>query len=220
MNWRHLLITILMPTLASCSLMTPDNPPPATFTSTPTSPLITTYTPTPGVTLSTPSPPVKPTLEPTATQTNEPTTTPSPTPSYGYDMQIGSPVVVENFLRPDAGCNYTGIGGQVFGKDGKPVTDLIVVKVTGAIEGKEVEFLTVTGGFPALGPGGYEITLADHLAGSNNSLFLQLFDLNGVAQSLNISFNTYPDCTKNLVILNFVKASSVIRNYIPAVIYK
>jgi hypothetical protein len=220
MNWRHLMLIILISTLASCSLIPENNPTPASFTSIPTSPVILTYTPTPVVALSTPSPAVEPTLESTATPTSEPKFTPSPTPSYVYDIQMGSPAVVANFLHPDVGCNYTGIGGQVFGKDGKPISDLIVVKVTGTLEGKDVEYLAVTGGHPALGPGGYEIALADHLTGSTNTLFLQLFDLNGIPQSQNISFNTYSDCTKNLIILNFVKASNVIRNYIPVVINK
>jgi hypothetical protein len=146
--------------------------------------------------------------------------TPSPTALYDYGIQVGSPAVVANFLHPDAGCNYTGIGGQVFRIDGKPIGYQIVVKVTGTIEDKDVEFLAVTGGYPALGPGGYEITLADHLAGTNNSLFLQLFDLNGIAVSPLISFNTYSDCTKNLVVLNFVEASTVTKYYIPIIINK
>jgi hypothetical protein len=217
---RHLTIPLLIIILASCNLM-PSNP-----SSTPTATSLfqtatnPTSTSTPIVESSTPSPTVKPTVELTATPTGTPIPTSSPTPFYDYGIQVGSPAVVANFLHPDAGCNYTGIGGQVFGKDGKPISDQIVVKVTGTLEEKDVEFLAVTGGFPALGPGGYEITLADHLAGTNNSLFLQLFDLNGIAISPLISFNTYSDCTKNLVILNFVEASTVNKYYIPIIINK
>lgn len=217
---HHLTIPLLLIMLASCNLMpgNQSNPPTATsFVLTPTNPASTS---TQIVASSTPSPTVKPTIELTATPTVTPMPTPSPTALYGYGIQVGSPAVVANFLNPDAGCNYTGIGGQVFGKDGKPISDQIVVKVTGILEEKDVEFLAVTGGYPALGPGGYEITLADHLAGTNNSLFLQLFDLKGLTISPLVSFNTYSDCTKNLVILNFVEASTVTNNFIPIIINK
>jgi len=217
---RHLTISLLIITLASCNLMPGNNSSPPTETSILQTPTIPTMTSTQLVEPSTPSPTVKPHVVSTVTPTVTPMPTPSPTALYDYGIQVGSPAVVANFLHPDAGCNYTGIGGQVFSKDGKPIGDQIVVKVTGTIEEKDVEFLAVTGGYPALGPGGYEITLADHLAGTNNSLFLQLFDLNGIAVSPLISFNTYSDCTKNLVVLNFVEASTVTKYYIPIIINK
>jgi hypothetical protein len=220
MNWRHLMILFFIITLASCSLAPGNNPTPIVTTSLPSTTSIPTEIPTHEVVTFTPAPSEEPTSSATAIPTSQPTVTPSPAPAYAYDIQIGSPAGVANFLRPDAGCNYTGIGGQVFGKDGKPISDLIVVKVTGTLEGKDAEYLAVTGGFPALGPGGYEITLADHLSGSNKTLFIQLFDLNGVAQSPIVSFNTFPDCTKNLIILNFVQASTVTRSYIPVIINK
>jgi len=217
---RHLTISLLIITLASCNLMPGNNSSPPTETSFLQTPTIPTMTSTQLVEPSTPSPTVKPHVVSTVTPTVTPMPTPSPTALYDYGIQVGSPAVVANFLHPDAGCNYTGIGGQVFSKNGKPIGDQIVVKVTGTIEEKDVEFLAVTGGYPALGPGGYEITLADHLAGTNNSLFLQLFDLNGIAVSPLISFNTYSDCTKNLVVLNFVEASTVTKYYIPIIINK
>ena len=217
---RHLTIPLLIIMLASCNLMPGNNSSSPTATSfflTPTNPTLTS---TQLVEPSTPSPTVKPIILPTATPADTPMPTPSPTAFYDYGIQVGSPATVANFLHPDVGCNYSGIGGQVFSKDGKPISDQIVVKVTGTLEEKDVEFLAVTGGYPALGPGGYEIILADHLAGSNKSLFLQLFDLNGIAVSPLMSFNTYSDCTKNLVILNFVESSTVNKYYIPIIINK
>ena len=217
---RHLTISLLIIALSSCNLMPGNNSSPPTETSFIQTPAIPTMTSTQLVEPSTPSPTVKPQVVSTATPTDTPMPTPSPTALFDYGIQVGSPAVVANFLHPDAGCNYTGIGGQVFSKDGKPIGDQIVVKVTGTLEEKDVEFLAVTGGYLALGPGGYEITLADHLAGTNNSLFLQLYDLNGIPVSTLISFNTYSDCTKNLVVLNFVEASTVTKYYIPIIINK
>ena len=220
MIWRRLTIPLLIIILASCNLMPGNNSSPPTATSLIQTPINPTLTATQIVVTSTPSPTITPIVVLTSTPTTTPTPAPSPTEYYDYGIQIGSPAAVANFLHPDAGCNYTGIGGQVFGKDGKPISDQIVVKVTGTLEEKNVESLAITGGFPALGPGGYEITLADHLVGTNNSLFLQLLDLNGLPVSPLISFNTYSDCTKNLVILNFVEASTVTKFFIPIIINK
>jgi hypothetical protein len=217
---RYIIIALLIVTLASCNLIPGNNSLPPTATNLVQTPTIPTVTSTQQVETATPSPTAKPTVTTTPTPTNTPIPTPSPTAFYDYDIQVGSPAAVANFLHPDAGCNYTGIGGQVFSKDGKPIHDQIVVKVTGNLEEKAVDFLAVTGGFPALGPGGYEITLADHLMETSKSLYLQLFDLKGIAVSPLISFNTYSDCAINLVILNFVEASTVSRYYFPVIINK
>jgi hypothetical protein len=217
---RYLIIPLLIITLTSCNLIPGNISLTPTATSLVQTPTIPTATATQLVETATPSPTAKPTVSSTPIPTNTPIPTPSLTAYYDYGIQVGSPAVVANFLHPDAGCNYTGIGGQVFSKNGKPISDQIVVKVTGNLEEKTVEFLAVTGGFPALGPGGYEITLADHLTATTKSLFLQLFDLKGIAVSPLISFNTYSDCAMNLVILNFVEASTVSRYYFPIIINK
>jgi hypothetical protein len=55
----------------------------------------------------------------------------------------------------------------------------------------------------AYGPGGYEIFLNDKVIGSTKSLLIYLNDLNGNALTSEIEFDTYADCNKNLIIINF-----------------
>jgi hypothetical protein len=120
-----------------------------------------------------------------------------------------------NFVHPDAACNWMGIGGQVFGRDDKPVSGLIV-EVGGTLGGEPVLLLALTGGSSVLGPGGYEITLADKTIASQQTLWLQLYDLNGAPQSEQISFDTISgegSCDKNLIIINFSEAGASMLNY-------
>jgi len=75
-------------------------------------------------------------------------------------VQMGTPVNTTNFVNPAAECNWMGVGGQIFGRDEKPISGLIV-EVGGTLDGNPVLSLALTGGSSVLGPGGFEITLAD-----------------------------------------------------------
>ena len=61
-----------------------------------------------------------------------------------YIVQPGTPLAVANFAQSEAGCNWSGIGGQVFSADGEPVTNL-VIDIEGKLDGQEVLFLAITG---------------------------------------------------------------------------
>jgi len=159
--------------------------------------------PTQAVTLIPASPTLTVTIEITPTQAAAPEVITEP--QAQFMVQTGTPVETANFLHPEAGCNWLGVGGQVFGKDEKPVTGL-VVEVGGTLADSPVLFLTLTGGNTILGPGGYEITISDQLIASEGSLWVQLYDLNGIPQSEQIYFDTYAEndnCEKNLIIVNF-----------------
>lgn len=119
-----------------------------------------------------------------------------------YIVQPGTPTQVTNFLFPDAGCSYLGIAGQVFDINGQPVQGLIV-EVSGQLEGNEVLQLVLTGSSTKLGPGGYEIRLAEHALASEGTLQIQVFDLAGLALSDAIAFNTSAECDANQILLNF-----------------
>ena len=54
------------------------------------------------------------------------------------------------------------------------------------------------------GPGGYEIKIADKAFDSENTLFIQIFDIQGNNMSNAMPFRTYSDCGKNLIIVNFI----------------
>lgn len=123
-----------------------------------------------------------------------------------YMPQPGTPVFIQNFVEPTQGCNWTGIGGQVFSRSGTPINNLIV-EVDGQIEGQPILLLGITGSVASLGPGGYLLKIADHILETHGALWLQVFDLTGNPQTDKVYFDTYADCNRNLAILNFTELS-------------
>lgn len=132
------------------------------------------------------------------------TTLLSSAPSYPYGVQSGAPVQITNFLHPSATCNYTGVAGQVINAKGEPVAGL-VVEIYGTLESRTVMTLTLTGSATTLGPAGFEVPLANHLVASQGTLNARLYNLEGVPQTDIIPFDTFADCDRNLVILNFAE---------------
>jgi hypothetical protein len=124
-----------------------------------------------------------------------------------YVIQPGSPVVASNFVSPDKGCNFLGVGGQVFDLDGEAVKGL-VVDAHGSLNGENVLGLSLTGSAPNLGPGGFVIQLADQPTESENTIAIQLHDLEGHPLSEEVAFPTYSDCSKNFVLINFVEITT------------
>jgi hypothetical protein len=120
-----------------------------------------------------------------------------------YGKQAGTPVGMPNFIRPEAGCQWLGLGGQVFDSDGAPVS-MLIVEIGGALEGIEVLRLTLTGTEAGIGQGSFLIELADH-ATADSSLWVQVLDLQGVPQSDKIPFSTSADCDKNFTLVNFTQ---------------
>ena len=142
-----------------------------------------------------------PTKSLTPTKTLTPTQTATPMP---YTLQVEAPVYIKNFVHTDDGCDWLGVAGQVFDANGDPVLNLVLV-ATGTLNGKNLNLTAVTGIPEAdvYGPGGYEIQLAGEALASNQSLTIQVYDLQGNALSEAFVFDTYADCTKNLTIINF-----------------
>ena len=112
-------------------------------------------------------------------------------------MQTGTPVQIPNFVQPDAGCSWTGVGGQVFNQGGEPVTG-IVIRVTGSLNGSAIDAFAVSGGSIKFGAGGYEIELARSAVASKNTLYMQLIDLGGAPRSPLLALETSADCSANL----------------------
>jgi hypothetical protein len=141
------------------------------------------------------------TLVPTVTI--EPTATSTPPPAI-YFPQPGTPAYIANFAHPSNGCNWLGVAGQVFGPDDLPVLNLIV-SVKGKLGSTVVDAFSMTGlaeGDP-YGPGGYEIKLANQTYSTSKNLAIQVFDLNAKPLSSPLTFDTFLDCGKNLIIINF-----------------
>jgi hypothetical protein len=166
-----------------------------TATSTPAQPLPERWTPTTTATAS-------PTSTPTPTKTPLPTETPTPTvPSPPFALQPGNPVRIPNIAN-DAGCEWMGVGGQVFSMQNSPIANL-GVHLEGELDGVPVSLDTLTGSAPEIGPSGYVFNLSDKPIVSDNTLWIQLNDGTGATLSDMVFFSTSDSCDENFVMVNW-----------------
>ena len=167
----------------------------ATWTPSPTLALTASNTPRPTFTpffTSTPFSLVPP------TKTSKPTSTPK-APFSATFSQVESTVI-----HPDLACNWAGIGGTVVDANNSPVIGTVVV-LRGTLNGSSVEQQTVSGINKEYGPSGFEFVLGNAPVASNNTLYVQLVDLQNIPLSDKISVVTSSECNKNLVIVRFKK---------------
>jgi hypothetical protein len=127
------------------------------------------------------------------TQTGTPTNTPTPS-RYPYTVQPGYPI----YSAYPGGCNWMGFAGEVFDLEGKPVIDLIV-HIGGA------DHLVLSGSSQEFGIKGWVDKVADRPASSRGFYSVQLQDAVGNPLSDAISLETFNDCRRNLITLNFVQ---------------
>lgn len=153
------------------------------------------------------------TLVPTITQTLAatdtlvpvltPTVTASATPEAYPFILIGEPESMSSdLLRPSLGCGWLVIAGQVWDLQDAAVKGFSV-QLFGELEGFLIDQFSVTGSAPVYGESGYEFLLQNLVVNSQNSLFIQLEDENGVPYSLPYALETFNDCQKNLILVNF-----------------
>lgn len=217
--------------LISCDLLQPESVPtqdaavltetvqvsPESHTDVPTATVPLPDTPTPTITVQLPTNTPTSTPEPSSTPTPQaPTKTPTVTPTkrlvlkptatpHLLGVQLGSPIGVSNFSHPELGCQWMGVAGQVFDSDGAAIEEL-VVEMGGVLAAQNLTGLTLTGSAPIYGPGGYEFKLSDEPMASAGTIWVQIYDLEGLPLSAPTYFNTYDDCDRNLILLNFVQA--------------
>ena len=186
------------PTLPSVAQLPTSTPTPrvglpATWTPTVTQPPTDTATPLPSFT-------------PTEVQEEEITQTPEPPPEEGFPFVIqdppGEPVYIQNIHYPDLGCDWMGLGGQVFALNGAPMK-FLTVHLGGMLGGGTLDSLTLTGTAPQYGEGGYHFDIADSALASNGTIWVELLDQAGLPLSDKIYFETYVDCERNQVLINF-----------------
>ncbi len=178
----------------------------------------------PTITLtSTPEPPTD-TPGPTATVTE--TLTPSPvlptstivgmdrllTPTetfiantiYPFAIKSQPAAIDVTVLYPDRNkCKWMGVGGQVLDIRGGGNPG-VTVQLGGYADGRDFLLTSLTGTASKYGVAGYEFTLDD--AGtfaSQGDLWIRLLDQQGIQISSKIYFDTFDDCSKTLVIINF-----------------
>jgi hypothetical protein len=135
-----------------------------------------------------------------------------------YQLQPGSPLAMENVFHQERGCNWMGIGGQVFGESGQPI-GMLVVEVGGQLEGEKIEALTLTGSASQWGPGGFEFDLAEKPIFSTESLWVQVLDLEGNPLSEQVYIDTFEDCDRAVVMVNFIHPAAIIyyQHYFPLI---
>lgn len=139
----------------------------------------------------------------TLTPTFTPTVTPSPTLELMPFILIGEPELMSSALiRPSLGCEWLIIAGQVWDLQDAPVRGL-TLHLFGELDGYEIDRFALTGSAPNYGESGYEFTLENVLVDSQDSLFIQLVDSNGIPFSHPYELETFNDCQKNLILVNF-----------------
>lgn len=166
-----------------------------TWTPMPTTPLATLPSPTPRVTVTR-----------TAAGGATATFTPSPRPT-GMPFTSTITPIASTIIHPEAGCNWLGVGGEASDLNNSPVLYLIV-RLGGTLGGRTIDptvNTTITGIAPAYGRAGFEFVLGDKPVASTGTLWIQLLDQAGLPLSEKVYFNTYDDCTRNLILIRFKK---------------
>jgi len=131
-----------------------------------------------------------------------------------YDLQSVDPLYTTNFVHPEAGCNWMGVAGQIFGENLEPKDGLVVV-IEGAVNNSMVEVLGYSGLAQSYGPGGYELILSQ--VNSPGIFWVQLFDVQGNPLSGIYSFQMSGTCEQNLAVINFSLKSDSGSKYVPTV---
>ncbi len=121
---------------------------------------------------------------------------------YAYATQSAPQAISASLYDADRGCAWMGIAGRVFDLQNSPVTG-IRVALYGFLDGHTVQLLSLTGTAVQYGPSGYEFTLADTPIASTNLLYVRLLDQSDLALSDKVYFDTYNDCNKNLILIDF-----------------
>lgn len=187
----------------------------------PTAPSLPTATPT-GLVQLPPTWTAEPTATPTVSPTPRPTSTPLPTAtpfslidpttstleatpgSSGRPFVLdGEALAIQNIAN-NSGCDWMGVVGQIKDMRGSPINGQ-VVQLGGVLPGvaSSVDQLTLSGVTQDFGAGYYEFQLADRPIASRGTLWVQLYDQSGVPVSDKAFFETYVECEKNMIVLNF-----------------
>lgn len=161
-----------------------------------------------------------PTVNPTETPdprgaTNTPVVIPSTTQAaptfsstyssgqYPFELESNPIAMASTVFHPDGNCNWQGVAGRVVDMNGSPVPN-IRVRLQGIYNGKTIDISTLTGlAAEWYGDSGFEFKLGDTTLDSTALLAIHLEDQSLMPISDQVIINTYTDCTKNLILVNF-----------------
>lgn len=140
----------------------------------------------------------------TLTPSLTPTITPTPTPEVFPFVLIGEPEMMSNdLIRPGLSCDYLIIAGQVWDLQDVPVTDSATIHLYGTLGGFTIDRFVLPGSAPVYGDSGYEFVLEGLVVDSEDSLTIRLEETNGLPISHGYPIQTFEDCQKNLILVNF-----------------
>jgi hypothetical protein len=136
--------------------------------------------------------------------TTEPTPTRDLSASAPFVLQGAPMAVADGLFRGTSDCKWMGVAGNVYDLQGRPVIGL-KVRLGGVLNGKSItpERTTLTGLARAYGESGYEFKLADQPIASTSALWIRLYDQQDIPISDKTYFDTFNDCAKNLVLVNY-----------------
>lgn len=154
-----------------------------------------------------------PTWTPTLgiTETPRPTATPTPEPTfaatygegvYPFELESNPIPMAGTVFHTDGNCNWQGVAGRVVDMDGNPQPN-IRVHLQGVYDGKTVDLTSLTGLAKLYGDSGFEFVLGTKALDSSDLLAIQLEDQSFLPISGQVILDTYADCTRNLMLVNF-----------------
>lgn len=148
--------------------------------------------------------PEQPTVTPLPVYTASITPTNPPADALPFALNAGSPVAISSVaFHPEAGCDWTGIAGQVLNMSGAPVSTGVIIHVGGELGGIKKNITSLSGTARQYGEAGYEIVLGNTPTDSTSSLWVQLLDQAGLPMSPRVVFDTYASCDQNLIFITF-----------------
>jgi hypothetical protein len=121
-------------------------------------------------------------------------------PHYPFEVQQTGVLAVQGFF----GCEWAAVAGQVFDRTGTPIQNLIL-HLEGFWDGNAVETEALSGSAEYYGPAGYEFVLGTRTLDTIQALWIQVLDGEHKQISPRVYFDTYDDCTRNLILINFVQ---------------
>lgn len=121
---------------------------------------------------------------------------------YQFAQQGSTAALNASVFYPDRGCEWMGVGGQVLDIQDRPYIGIQVV-LGGYLDSKPVNIISLTGSVQTYGDASYEFELAKTLIASQETLWLRLVDQSNLPISDRIYFDTYNDCKRNLILINF-----------------
>ncbi len=105
---------------------------------------------------------------------------------------------------PDKGCDWMGVGGSVHSEDGTPLL-FQTVQLGGALGEVVMSQVELSGSAPAFGTAGFEFDLSARPVASTHTLWIQVFDNTGKALTDKTFFDTFDDCSRNLIRIIFTR---------------